>query len=54
MAGLRGLLFHQIDLYPQDITEIVLQRYESQQAHFGIVDLDEVIEVAAFRALPRM
>ena len=50
-GGLEGLLFHQIDLDPQQIAEIVLQGYELQQPHFGIVDLDQKIEVTALVGL---
>ena len=46
-GGLEGLLFHQIDLDPQQIAEIFLQGYELQQPHFGIVDLNQQIEVTA-------
>ena len=49
--GLEGLLFHQIDLDPQEIAEIVFQGYEPQQPHFGIVDLDQQIKVAALPGL---
>jgi hypothetical protein len=45
------LLFHQIDLYAQEIAEIVFQGYELQQPHFGIVDLNQQIEVAALPGL---
>ena len=50
-GGVEGLLFHQIDLDPQQIAEIVFQGYELQQPHLGIVDLDQEIEVAALPGL---
>ena len=50
-GGLEGLLFHQIDLDPQEIAEIILQGYELKQPHLGIVDLDQKIEVAALPCL---
>ena len=50
-GGLEGLLFHQIDLDPQQIAEIVFQGYELQQPHLGIVDLDQKIKVAALPGL---
>ncbi len=51
MAGLRDCFFLQIDLDPQEIAEIVFQSYEPQQPHFGIVDLNQQIEVAALPGL---
>ena len=50
-GGLQGLLLHQIDFYAEQIAQIVLQRYEFQQAHLGVVDLDEEIKVAALLGL---
>jgi hypothetical protein len=48
---LQGLFLHQIDLDAQEIAEIVFQGYELQQPHFGIVDLDQEIKVAALPGL---
>lgn len=50
-GGLEGLLFHQIDLDPQQIAEIVLQGYEPQQPHFRVIYLNQQIEVTALPGL---
>ena len=50
-GGLQCLFLHQIDLDPQEVAEIVLQGYELQQPHLGIIDFYQEIEVAALPCL---
>ena len=48
---LQGLFLHQIHLDAQKVAEVVLQGYELQQPHFGIVDLNQQIKVTALPGL---